>query len=68
MALNSSSKTRMLNGQRVLQPLDPQPRLLEVHLIAPQTYRIRYPQAVPVYHQEQQMITNAVPATPGGRV
>ena len=53
---------RVLDREAVLGALHPQPRLIEVHIVAPQSHRFGDAQAVPVHHQHEQVVAGAVPA------
>ncbi len=51
----------MLDGQAVLQPLDPERRLSEVDVGDPHGDGFAHAQPVPVHHQEKQVVADAVP-------
>jgi hypothetical protein len=56
----------MLDGQPTLEPSHPEPRMIEIDLIAAQADRLADPQTMAVHHQDQQIIANALPALLGG--
>ena len=56
----------MLDGQRSFQPLDPKPRLLQIDMLTPQTYRLADPQTVAIHHQHQQVVAHAMTSTARG--
>jgi hypothetical protein len=57
---------RVLDGEAVLEPSHPEPRLVEVDLVAAQADRLTDAQAVAVHHQHQQVVADAVPPAPSG--
>src|SRR5215203_5069137 len=56
---------RLLDRQAVLQPLHPQPRLIEVDLIAAKADRFADAQPVAVDHENEHVVAHAVPPGPG---
>lgn len=55
----------LLDAEPVLQPRDPDPRLLEIHISPSKCDRFGDAQAVPEHHQDQEVIANAVAALLG---
>src|SRR4051794_28724699 len=55
----------LLDRQAVLQALHPQPRLIEVDLVAAKANRFADAQPVAVHYENEQMVTHAVPPGPG---
>src|SRR5215510_14542936 len=53
---------RVLDGERALEPGDPQARAFDVELTAAHADGLADAQAVPVDHQEQGIVADAVPA------
>lgn len=52
-------------AQRILDALDPETRLLEVQCLQAQRDGFRDTKAVPVHHQQQEMVPNTVSAILG---
>src|SRR5215210_2982630 len=56
----------LLDRQAILQPLHPQPRLIEIDLVAAKANRFADAQPVAIHHQDEQVVAHAVPPDPGG--
>src|SRR5262245_38775151 len=57
---------RLLNAERALAALNPYPRRLQVDGILPHAGRLADAQAVPIHHQDEQVVADAVAAALGG--
>lgn len=53
---------RLFDREPALETADPEARLVEIDLVAAQSYRLAHPQAVAVEHERQQMVAGAMPA------
>jgi hypothetical protein len=56
------TRDRLFDREPALETADPQARLVEIDLVAAQSYRLAHPQAVAIEHERQQMVAGAVPA------
>ena len=56
---------RLLDGQPALEAVDPEPGAAEVQLVAAPADGLADPQAVAEHHEQQQVVTRAVPAALG---
>lgn len=57
---------RLLDGQAVLEPCNPKPRLGKIDIVAAERDRLRYSEPMPIHHEDQEMVANAMAAALGG--
>nr|WP_239992185.1 hypothetical protein [Rhodopila globiformis] len=57
---------RVLDGQPILEPLDPEPRVVEVDFVTAEADRLADTQTVTKHHEDQEMIPDPVPSGLGG--
>ena len=60
------TSNRMLDRQPILEPSDPEPRVVEVDLVAAEADCLADAQTVPKHHEDQEMIPDPVPSGLGG--
>jgi hypothetical protein len=54
---------RLLDGQAILEPGNPKPGLGKVDIVTAQRNGFRHPEAVPIHHEHQEVIADAVTTT-----